>query len=311
MVGLVNSALRTRSVLACGAFFLSALVLAGCTSTPAPVVVPSSDVPSAQESAAQESAAQESPIQPSGGRVSDGQVKHTSPAASDPAGSPDGQPTTNQQDSGWTSTIVQGSPTPSAVPSAAPDTPNTQASPAARTPRTDLPNRFDSKADRLVKDACSAPKGVLADGWWVVMIGARAPESKAREDWKHFGLLVDPVCFKAGPPPSITNPGGELNWLRLADDVQFSCAEGLKPCAVGVFRRPLPAYPPSKIPLGERNWPVVAIRMNAGQIDRVEEIVMPGDQPRALTPGLDQSGLPGAPVATTGGQPPGTLGAGG
>ena len=90
MVGLVNSALRTRSVLACGAFFLSALVLAGCTSTPAPVVVPSSDVPSAQESAAKESAAQESPKQPSGGRVGDGQVKHTSPVASDPAGSPDG-----------------------------------------------------------------------------------------------------------------------------------------------------------------------------------------------------------------------------
>lgn len=179
---------------------------------------------------------------------------------------------------------------PTTSPSAPAGAPSAATSPAAPAKRNDLPDSFQNKPDRLVKDACSSPKGVLADGWWVVMIGARAPESKNKEDWKHFGLLVDPVCFKAGPPPSISNPGGELNWLRMSQDVRLTCAEGLTPCAVGVFRRPLPPYPPSKQPLGQRNWPVAAIRMNGGEIDRVEEIVMPGDQPRPVQPDQAQSG---------------------
>lgn len=209
---------------------------------------------------------------------------------------------------------------PTASPSVAAVEPSASASPAAPVKRNDLPDKFENKADRLVKDACSTPKGALADGWWVVMIGARAPESKHKEDWKHFGLLVDPVCFKAGPPVSISNPAGDLNWLRMSKDVRLTCAEGMTPCAIGVFRRPLPPYPPSKIAVGERNWPVAAIRINGGEIDRVEEIVMPGDQPRVVQPDPAQGGgvvapglgeVPGAPVAQPGGQPPGTLGAGG
>lgn len=267
-----------------------ALLVGGCVSTPAPVVTPSVTISAAAGSSA--------PLAVGSDPASPGQ------ASMEP----------------WTSTIIQGSPSPTGAASAGAIAPSASPSPTAPTKRTDLADRFENKVDRLVKDACSTPKGVLADGWWVVMIGARAPESKQKEDWKYFGLLVDPVCFKAGPPPAITNPAGDLNWLRLSNDVRLTCAEGMTPCAIGVFRRPLPPYPPSKVPLGQRNWPVAAIRMNGGEIDRVEEIVMPGDQPRAVQPdpaqqgGLAPGGLTpgqGAPIAQPGGQPPGTLGAGG
>lgn len=260
-------------------------LLAGCVSTPAPVVTPS-------------------PVATDSGSAAPLAVASTSPGEM------------RGSEPGWTSTIVQGSPMATASPSLAANEPSALASPTASVKRNDLPDSFQNKTDRLVKDSCTTPKGAMGDGWWVVMIGARAPESKNKEDWKYFGLLVDPVCFKAGPPPSISNPAGDLNWLRMSKDVRLTCAEGMTPCAIGVFRRQLPPYPPSKVPLGERNWPVAAIRINGGEIDRVEEIIMPGDEPRAVPSDTTQSGGVGAagggqPVAQLGGQPAGTLGAGG
>ncbi|WP_336250224.1 hypothetical protein [Stomatohabitans albus] len=268
------------------------VVLCGCASTPAPVI-PADASPSRDPSAQAIASIPNGPSSPQSGES--GQGTHSE----------------GSREQSWESTVIQGNPTPSMRPSVATSaSASPSVSPSAAV-SSNLPDRFDGKVDRLVKDACTAPKGAVDDGWRVVMVGGRAPESQNAEDWKHFGLLVDPVCFTGGASPTISNPGGELYWLRVHDEVRYACAEGLSPCALGLFRRTLPPYPPSKQPLGERQWPVAAIRVTGGKIDRVEEIVMPGDVPRSSTPGIQPApGVAGDPVAQPGGHPPGTLGAG-
>lgn len=272
------------------------LGLAGCASTPAPVITPMPSASAVSSSATVGTSSSEQGLVAGAG------------ASPQPSTKSDNQAS---QEEAWTSTIIQGSPSPTTSPTVAASAPAKPSSSAPAPLKQDLPDRFENKSDRLVKDACKIPAKSIGDGWWVVMIAGRAPESKNPEDWKYFGLLVDPVCFKGGDGPSISNPGGELRWLRLSDEVRLTCAEGMTPCAIGLFRRPLPPYPPGKIGLGERQWPVAAIRINGGQIDRVEEIVMPGDLPR--TPDTNSGIQPpiAQPGAQPGHQPPGTLGSGG